>query len=120
MVRPLRSRKPIRAISPAPFGVLRHCSRTFEAQNRDGVAHGRPKAPSCAAPWRVWRLGVPDSGESAGVWNDRSPPRRWSQRAQIRVTLSEVLPAIGRDGRAGDEAGVVGGEEEDAAGDLLR
>ena len=37
-----------------------------------------------------------------------------------RKTLGEVLAAIGRERRAGDEAGLVGGEEHHAARDLLR
>src|SRR5437870_4510306 len=38
----------------------------------------------------------------------------------LATRLSEILPAVGRNRRAGDQAGVVGGQEHHAARDLVR
>src|SRR3569623_1177203 len=47
----------------------------------------------------------------------RMNPQRWTARADVS---DEVLAAIGGEGRAGDEAGILRSEEDYAARDLFR
>ena len=59
-----------------------------------------------------------------GAWNrltgetKRAAPKD-GPRAAARPGSDEELAAVGRDGRTGDEAGIVRGEEDDERRDLL-
>src|ERR1044072_2873824 len=74
------------------------CASISAARGRT-TSSANARARACSASW---------SADS---------PRSMTPRAGL--ALDHVLPAIGGKRRSGDEAGVVGGEEHDAARDLL-
>ena len=63
----------------------------------------------CGYDWIFARHGLPG----------RRPPGD-DPKAAASDGSGEILSAVGRQGRAGDEAGLVVGQEDDAARDLLR
>ena len=98
-----RARDAWEAISPPANGRRRSCRRTpgrrrkRSATGRSSAARSRPASTSRSSSWRR-RAGSPNKGR----------------------TSNHVLAAVRGQRRAGDEARIVRGEEDNAARDLFR
>ena len=85
--------------------------------------HGRQlSGPAPYRPlWAVSRWRPKDKRRSGRVHLGQPRPGASVMNVHFHITAmsNHVLTAVGGDGRAGDEAGVVGGEERDDAGDFV-